>query len=445
MNSAAVIGRQLRQQATTGRTSGPLVPPQAPGKGRPRTPSHVPTSGRPYSPAPASMTGTSGERYNVIPGGGGGGGGGPGATHLNYPSSHPGLHGKEDRGAKGEEPKLKCTWHCFCVALKALSGGLVLFIAGTIMSVVGFVADANHNSTQTLSNDTVIETPLPSVFRNLTFAGPVIMGLGGIVIVAALVLTFEVRDTLGVKVVPAKPTPTTNTNLPPSLSNSNNLHSNKDSIGHGKGGGGGGGVSHGAGSSSTHVGNKMSNSSSSTVPTDQHKEPIPSIASTLSPENRIAGQAIDGSLLKKVNLELGLNSNTVTSAKTTAANLSAGTIRSTNNNGDHQTGKESLKMINNSNHQQLPLRNGSGGIGQRGAGGKIKLDPSSLTIPFDVLSDLGPVTGSLHRQRLGDINTETAFNGLLPLDDPLIMMDTGRSAARGKHGNESRAENKVCV
>ncbi|GBM66261.1 hypothetical protein AVEN_35539-1 [Araneus ventricosus] len=43
MNSAAVIGRQLRQhQTTAGRTtSGPLVPP-SPHKGRPRTPSHQP-------------------------------------------------------------------------------------------------------------------------------------------------------------------------------------------------------------------------------------------------------------------------------------------------------------------------------------------------------------------------------------------------------------------
>lgn len=35
MNSAAVIGRQLRQQAVSGRSSGPLLPAQIPfGKNR---------------------------------------------------------------------------------------------------------------------------------------------------------------------------------------------------------------------------------------------------------------------------------------------------------------------------------------------------------------------------------------------------------------------------
>ncbi|RWS31148.1 hypothetical protein B4U80_00730 [Leptotrombidium deliense] len=178
MNSAAVIGRQLRQQQTGGRTSGPLVPPQQPGKGRPRTPSHNPQ--RPYSPAPAS--------------------------YHQYPSPHPAAHGGKDSKKKQqqpEEPRIRCTWHCFCVALKALSGGIVLLVAGTVMSVVGFVAEANHVKQQQVSGANVTE--VGEHIRNLTFAGPVIMGLGGIVIVAALVLTFEVRDTLGVKVQPSKP------------------------------------------------------------------------------------------------------------------------------------------------------------------------------------------------------------------------------------------------
>lgn len=54
MNSAAVIGRQLRQQAVAGgRTSGPLLPSQIPfGKNRPRAPSHAAIPPRPYSPIP---------------------------------------------------------------------------------------------------------------------------------------------------------------------------------------------------------------------------------------------------------------------------------------------------------------------------------------------------------------------------------------------------------
>lgn len=199
VSSAAVIGRQLRQQKTDGRTSGPLVPPQPPYKGRPRTPSHLPQ--RPYSPAPPSLTGTGDQRVNVI----------PGAQVYSHHYSSPSEREKQKNANKEEEPRLKCTWHCFCIALKALSGGIILLVAGTIMSVVGFVAEQNLVN-GTFPNGTLIPAnnatgDSVSTFRNLTYAGPVIMGLGGIVIVAACVLTFEVRDTLGVKVAPVKPTP----------------------------------------------------------------------------------------------------------------------------------------------------------------------------------------------------------------------------------------------
>ncbi|KAI1295655.1 hypothetical protein HDE_05586 [Halotydeus destructor] len=216
MSSAAVIGRQLRQQNPSVRTSGPLVPPQPPYKGRPRTPSHHPGSSgnRPYSPAgPSSLTGTSDRVSGVLPGA------------QVYPPHQP-----HDRGKKGKkkdkeedaEPKLKCTWHCFCIAIKALSGGLILLLAGTVMSIVGFVGEASFNATATAAAaQAAAEGPLPvtgginngtdsvpNPYKNLTYAGPVIMGLGGIVIVAACVLTFEVRDTLGVKVAPVQgPTP----------------------------------------------------------------------------------------------------------------------------------------------------------------------------------------------------------------------------------------------
>ncbi|RWS08661.1 hypothetical protein B4U79_09983 [Dinothrombium tinctorium] len=209
MNSAAVIGRQLRQQQTTGRTSGPLVPPQQPSKGRPRTPSHLPQ--RPYSPAPASMTGGTGtgeQRLNVISSAQTG--------YHQYPSPHSGLHGEKDKKKQEEEPRIRCTWHCFCIALKALSGGIVLLVAGTVMSVVGFVAEANIHQQQVNGKNGTVE--VGEHIRNLTFAGPVIMGLGGIVIVAALVLTFEVRDTLGVKVAPVKPDKN-----PPGLEGSSNV------------------------------------------------------------------------------------------------------------------------------------------------------------------------------------------------------------------------------
>ncbi|CAG2174966.1 unnamed protein product, partial [Oppiella nova] len=203
---AAVIGRQLRQQQTTGRVSGPLVPPQ-PYKGRARTPSHIPglQAGRTYSPAAHSL--------NTL---------GPDADkkfaqfagqhpHEFYP--HPAHRENADKDKdndknKEEEPRLRCTWHCFCIAIKALSGGIVLLVLGTVMSVVGFFAEPLAIEHVKLENGTVVPTIDPDTkqhLHNLTYVGPVIMGLGGIVIVAACVLTFEVRDTLGVKVVPVKP------------------------------------------------------------------------------------------------------------------------------------------------------------------------------------------------------------------------------------------------
>lgn len=204
MNSAAVIGRQLRQQQTTGRVSGPLVPP--PHRGRPRTPSHLPglQAGRPYSPAPHSLTvgPDADKKFAQFAGQ---------HPHEFYP--HPAHRENADKDKdndknKDDEPRLRCTWHCFCVAFKALSGGIVLLVLGTVMSVVGFFAEPLAIEQVKLPNGTLVPTMDPDTkqhLHNLTYVGPVIMGLGGIVIVAACVLTFEVRDTLGVKVAPVKP------------------------------------------------------------------------------------------------------------------------------------------------------------------------------------------------------------------------------------------------
>jgi hypothetical protein len=70
------------------------------------------------------------------------------------------------------------------------------------MSVIGFIAE--HNLMTEVGDKAMTDDQKSSLtmYRNLTYAGPVIMGLGGIMVVAALVLTFEVRDTLGVKVAP---------------------------------------------------------------------------------------------------------------------------------------------------------------------------------------------------------------------------------------------------
>ena len=251
MNSAAVIGRQLRQQAVCGRSSGPLVTAQpAFGKHRPRTPSHVMLPNRPHSPAPppsamANTAGIAGGGLQAMPHRQSDTEMMPPNRNVFAPSDrmqvycsvpyattatgNPLAVQRDQRELAAQlrkaelarsQPKLRCTWHCFCIAFKALSGGIVLLVVGTVMSVVGFLADANlqqANEQRAAAGRAAEAAAVPNDFgppttqspeelhaqiRNLTFAGPVIMGLGGIVIVAALVLTFEVRDTLGIKQPP---------------------------------------------------------------------------------------------------------------------------------------------------------------------------------------------------------------------------------------------------
>lgn len=131
-----------------------------------------------------------------------------------YPYIHHSRYDEEKpKPDASTEPQLKCTWHCFCVALKALSGGIVLLIVGSLMTTAGIMAEENLINTAnkfpngSLSDPHDIETL--AAYRNLSFAGPVVLGLGGIVVLAALILTFESRDTLGVKVAPTKLNSTT--------------------------------------------------------------------------------------------------------------------------------------------------------------------------------------------------------------------------------------------
>ncbi|XP_054721895.1 uncharacterized protein LOC129231564 [Uloborus diversus] len=159
MNSAAVIGRQLRQQ-NTGR-GGP--PPKG---GRQRALSHQPLT----------------------------------SNQLQQ------LQKKEDEKKKVgtiQSIRNKVTVQCLWLTCKALSGGMILLIIGTTMSVVGFYADSLSTEVIESGNRTieVTDTDRHYHLHNLTYVGPVIMGLGGFVIVAAFVMTFEGHDS-GSKVVP---------------------------------------------------------------------------------------------------------------------------------------------------------------------------------------------------------------------------------------------------
>ncbi|CAL1271727.1 unnamed protein product [Larinioides sclopetarius] len=160
MNSAAVIGRQLRQQ-NTGRGGPP------PGKGRQRALSHQPLTNAQLQQLQAKK--------------------------------------EEEKKKVGtiQSIRNKITVQCLWLTCKALSSGMILLIIGTTMSVVGFYADTLSTEIQESGNST-IEVRDPDRhyhLHNLTYVGPVIMGLGGFVIVAAFVMTFEGHDS-GSKVVP---------------------------------------------------------------------------------------------------------------------------------------------------------------------------------------------------------------------------------------------------
>ncbi|XP_042898051.1 uncharacterized protein [Parasteatoda tepidariorum] len=160
MNSAAVIGRQLRQQ-NTGRGAPP------PGKGRQRAFSHQPL------------------------------------TNAQLAQLQKQKEEEKKKVSTIQSIRNKVTVQCLWLTCKALSGGMILLIIGTTMSVVGFYADTLSTEIRESGNSTIEVTDRDRQYHlhNLTYVGPVIMGLGGFFIVAAFVLTFETHDDRS-KVVP---------------------------------------------------------------------------------------------------------------------------------------------------------------------------------------------------------------------------------------------------
>ncbi|KAF0760444.1 Uncharacterized protein FWK35_00031654 [Aphis craccivora] len=92
---------------------------------------------------------------------------------------------------------------CFWNACKALSFGLFLMAVGAIMAIIGYYAeqlssddivtktDSGNSST---SIRTTKSTKKSSHIYKLSYAGPIVMGVGGFIVVAACVMTFEARD-----------------------------------------------------------------------------------------------------------------------------------------------------------------------------------------------------------------------------------------------------------
>ncbi|XP_050675226.1 uncharacterized protein LOC126972473 [Leptidea sinapis] len=96
----------------------------------------------------------------------------------------------------------KCLWH----ACRALSAGLLLMLLGGAMAVIGYYADSLSVDQEIRGNATVSVKDEARGFHlnNLSYAGPIVMGFGGFIVVAACVMTFEARDSAA-KVTPARP------------------------------------------------------------------------------------------------------------------------------------------------------------------------------------------------------------------------------------------------
>lgn len=173
MNSAAVIGRQLRQQQASSRISGPVVPPTQ-YKGRALnsfSSAQGPRQDRDLlSLATQSNLGADADKpfakFSQI------------YSHDHfYP--HPahretGEKSVRRKEKKKKEPRVQLSWHCFCVALKALSSGLVLLVLGSVMSVVGFCADSLSQQSVRLQNGTLVtkvDGDVKTHLHNLTYVG----------------------------------------------------------------------------------------------------------------------------------------------------------------------------------------------------------------------------------------------------------------------------------
>nr|XP_037870017.1 uncharacterized protein LOC105842370 isoform X2 [Bombyx mori] len=96
----------------------------------------------------------------------------------------------------------QCLWH----ACRALSAGLLLMLLGGAMAVIGYYADTLSVAEEIRGNATVSVKDEARGFHlnNLSYAGPIVMGFGGFIVVAACVMTFEARDSAA-KVTPARP------------------------------------------------------------------------------------------------------------------------------------------------------------------------------------------------------------------------------------------------
>ncbi|XP_050091583.1 uncharacterized protein LOC126575090 [Anopheles aquasalis] len=113
----------------------------------------------------------------------------------------------------------RCLWH----ACRALVLGMVLMAVGGGMATVGYYANNFPSLSDLRSNSSTSTIRVKNEHRglhlnNLSYVGPIIMGVGGFIVVASCVMTFEARDSAA-KVVPARFKLSSQSNRNPSRQN----------------------------------------------------------------------------------------------------------------------------------------------------------------------------------------------------------------------------------
>lgn len=102
--------------------------------------------------------------------------------------------------------KGKVTVKCIWAACKAMSIGILFIAIGASLMAVGFYAEPLSIKGEKIVNGTVVIIRNRSKFfhlSNMSYVGPIVMGIGGFVILAACVMTFESRDAVA-KIAPIK-------------------------------------------------------------------------------------------------------------------------------------------------------------------------------------------------------------------------------------------------
>merc|ERR1719150_730950 len=97
-----------------------------------------------------------------------------------------------------------CLWH----ACRAITIGVFLVVTGIILTIVGFIADQREYR-EHVEMSRKFENYSSTKFKDdrfhlsqTSFAGPVVLGVGGFLMIAACVMTLEARDNAA-KIVPA--------------------------------------------------------------------------------------------------------------------------------------------------------------------------------------------------------------------------------------------------